>query len=173
MAAIFAFTCSCCGQVHEGSPSVAFRMPAPYASLSEAQRASMAVLSDDLCTITHDEGTDYFVRAVLEIPIHGVEEPFLWGVWMSLSEKSYRRYTETFDAPVKDDVFFGWLCNRLGPYPFEGSRGANVAVQPGGQRPHVFLHQDHIDTDALVHDQVHGISVARAQQIAEQIFHAG
>ena len=32
MAGIFAFTCSYCGEVHEGSPSFAYRAPDPYLS---------------------------------------------------------------------------------------------------------------------------------------------
>ena len=117
MAAIFAYKCSCCGEVHEGSPSIAYSMPDHYAGLSEEQRESMAELSSDFCTITHDEGTDYFIRAVMEIPIHGVDEPFLWGIWVSLSEKSFERYCETYDSPVAGDGFFGWVCNEIPGYP--------------------------------------------------------
>ena len=60
MAAIFAFTCTSCGKMHEGSPSFAFDAPLQYTSLTEEQQKSMAKLSSDLCTITDDEGTDYF-----------------------------------------------------------------------------------------------------------------
>jgi len=171
MAAIFAFKCTCCGEIHEGSPSVGYRMPDQYASLSEEQRAAMGRISSDICTITYEEGTDYFIRAVLEVPIHGVEEPFLWGVWVSLSEKSFTRYVETYDNPVEGDGFFGWVCNAIPAYPFEGSRPADVRVQLGGQRPTVVLHRRDDEIDPLLKDQVLGISVARAQQIAERAFH--
>jgi len=171
MAAIFAFKCSYCGELHEGSPSIGYRMPDQYASLSEEQRAAMGQISSDLCTITHDKGTDYFIRAILEVPIHGVEEPFLWGIWVSLSEKSYTRYVETYDSPVEGDGFFGWVCNSIPAYPYQGSRAADVLVQPGGQRPIVVLHRGEAEDDPLVIDQVHGISVARAQEIAESLFH--
>lgn len=172
MAAIFAFKCNCCGEIHEGSPSIGYRMPDQYACLSEEQRSAMGKISSDFCTITHDEGTDYFIRAVLEVPIHGVEEPFLWGVWVSLSEKSFNRYVQTYDSPVEGDGFFGWVCNAIPAYPYGNSRPADVVVQIGGQRPKVFLHRGEHEDDTLVIDQVHGISVARAQQIAERAFHA-
>ena len=171
MAAIFAFKCTCCGEIHEGSPSVAFRAPDQYASLSDEQKSTMGRLSSDLCTISHDEGTDYFIRAVLEVPIHGVEEPFLWGVWVSLSKESFDRYQETYDEPVEGDGFFGWLCNTLEAYSWKESRAADVYVQLGGQRPKVVLHRSDPDTDPLVIDQANGISVARAQQIAERSLH--
>lgn len=171
MAAIFAFKCSCCGELHEGSPSIGYRMPDQYASLSQEQRAAMGELSEDLCTISHDDGVDYFIRTILEVPIHGVEEPFLWGIWVSLSEKSYRRYVETYDDPVEGDGFFGWVCNEIPAYPFEGARPADVHVQLGRQRPKVILHRNGREQDPLVRDQVHGISAMRAQEIAEQVFH--
>src|SRR5215217_4790318 len=122
MATIFTSKCSFCGEIHEGSPSFGFRAPDQYASLSEDQKAKMGTLTEDFCTITHEEGTDHFIRAVLEIPIHGAEEPFLWGVWVSLSEKSFNRYRETYDQPVAGEKFFGWVCNQLSPYPYDNPR---------------------------------------------------
>ena len=171
MAAIFAFKCSSCDEIHEGSPSVGYKMPDQYASLSDQQKASMGTLSPDFCTITHEEGTDYFVRAILEIPIHGVEEPFLWGVWVSLSKKSYQRYWDTYDNPVEGDGFFGWVCNTPKEYPTDAVRPADVRVQFGRQRPKVVLHRSECEHDPMVIDQVNGISVARAQQIAERTWH--
>jgi hypothetical protein len=50
MAAIFAFKCNCCGDIHEGSPSFAFRAPDHYAELSAEQQAKNK-LSDDLCMV--------------------------------------------------------------------------------------------------------------------------
>lgn len=173
MAAIFAFKCSCCGDIHEGSPSIAFRAPDHYASLSDEQKASIGELSSDFCTITHDDGTDYFVRAVLEVPIHGIEEPFLWGIWVSLSQKSFERYYETYEAPVEGEGFFGWVCNDISVYPYASYRPADVVVQLGGQRPKVILHTGDPEDDQLVMDQTEGISVARAQELAEKAMHNG
>jgi hypothetical protein len=172
MAAIFAFRCSCCGKVHEGSPSFGFRAPDQYASLSDEQKERMGTLTEDFCTITHEEGTDRFIRAVLEIPIHGIEEPFLWGVWVSLSEKSFNRYKETYHAPVEGEGFFGWVCNRIALYPYDRSRPSDVVVQLGRSRPKVVLHRGDPEDDPLVIDQINGISIARAQELAERALHA-
>lgn len=173
MAAIFAFTCSRCAEVHEGSPSFGFDAPDHYNDLSDADKASMATLSSELCTITDGETTDRFVRAVIEVPIQGVEEPFLWGVWVSLSEKSYARYLETADDPVAGEAFFGWVCNRIAVYPWSQPRPANVVVQPRGERPLVMLHARDTPDDPLAQDQAQGISIARAQQLAERVLHGG
>lgn len=171
MAAIFSFKCSCCGELHEGSPSFGYRAPDQYATLSEEQKASMGSISDDFCAITHDEGTDYFIRTVLEVPIHGVEDPFLWGVWVSLSERSFDRYYETYDDPVEGETFFGWVCNDIAIYPRASSRAADVVVQVGKQRPKLVLHKGDAEDDQLVLDQTHGISIARAQELAERALH--
>jgi hypothetical protein len=171
MAAIFAFKCTCCGEVHEGSPSIAFRAPDHYAGLTEEHKASMGKLSNDFCSITHGENTDYFVRAVLEVPIDGVEDPFLWGVWVSLSKKSFDRYWETYEDPVEGECFFGWVCNEISVYPYPTTRPADVALQTNNQRPKVVLHRNDQEDDQLVSDQVDGISVTRAQELAERALH--
>ena len=171
MGAIFAFVCKSCGRVHEGSPSFGFDAPYQYASLSEEQKAAMSKLTSDFCTITHDEGTDRFIRTVLEIPIIGVAEPFVWGVWVSLSEKSYSRYVDTYDDPLEGEVFFGWVCNTLPYYPPGGPLGANVVVQLGRQRPKLLLRTTEDPAHPLVIDQREGITVARAQEIAEIAMH--
>jgi hypothetical protein len=167
MAAIFAFKCTCCGEIHEGSPSIAFRAPDHYACLSEDQKASWG----KFCTITKDENTDCFIRTILEVPIHGVEEPFLWGVWVSLSKKSFDRYWETYENPTEGECYFGWVCNEIPGYAYSKSRPADVIVQLNGQRPKVILHLGDPEDDQLVADQVHGISVAQAQQLAENALH--
>lgn len=171
MAAIFAFNCSCCGALHEGSPSFAFAAPDPYSWLNEEQKQRMAQISDDLCIIQHEERTDYFVRAVLEVPIHGVSEPFTWGVWVSASKQSFERYVQTFESPVAGDGFFGWLCNHIDLYPTDQSRPSDVQIQSGGIRPKVVLHSSTDETDQLVIDQLSGISVERAQSLAERAMH--
>jgi len=171
MAAIFAFTCSCCGKLHEGSPSFGFRAPDHYSGLSEKQKADLGKLSDDFCTIESGKGTDFFIRAVLEVPIHGVGEPFLWGVWVSLSEKNFVRYRETYASQVEGEIFFGWVCNSISLYPYRSTRPADVVVQGNRSRPKIVLHKGDQDDDPLVVDQVYGISIRRAQSLAERAMH--
>ncbi len=174
MAAIFAFKCDTCGEVHEGSPSIALLAPDPYLGLSDAQKNTIATMDEDLCIINYGERSDYFVRAVLEVPIHGVEEPFLWGVWVSASEKSFHRYAEILNgatAAVEGDGFFGWVCNQISVYPYGHRRAADVFLQPEGNRPKAMLHRSENDVDPLVIDQVHGISIRRAQELAEKAMH--
>ena len=168
MAAIFAYTCACCGERHEGSPSFGYPAPVHYNDLTEAEKAR-ATLTADTCEIERDDGTvDRFVRAVLEIPIHGVEEDFLWGVWVSLSEASFARYIETWAEPDESDAYFGWFCNQLPGYPKTLSLKTKVHPGGGGQRP--WLELEPTDHPLSVHAR-EGLAIAQAQAIAEAAMH--
>jgi len=167
MAGIFSFKCSACGKIHEGAPSFAFQAPDPYLEQPK-ERQEAGKLETDTCWYEDDDGIQYFIRVCLEIPIQGVSEPFLWGVWVSLSQKSFERYLETYDSPDTHDRYFGWFCNRL-PY-YADTYALKTLVHPrrGNTRPYIELE----DTDhPLSIDFRQSISIQRAQEIAEQILH--
>ena len=168
MAAIFAFTCSCCGQIHEGSPSFGYKTPMPFDHLSDHDKQSIAQINDDLCKIEHPEGTDYFARVVLELPIHETEEPFLWGVWVSLSKESFDKYTSTWGEHDESDSYFGWFCNRLPYYPDTINLKTNVRPRNGGARPYLELQPSDHPLAAHYH---HGLTAQEAQVIAEEAMH--
>jgi hypothetical protein len=168
MAAIYAFTCSHCGKRYKGSPSFAFQAPSYYNELTEAEKQSIARLSDDLCEIRHPEGTDYFAWVLLEIPIHGISEPFLWGVWVSLSQKSFERYTSTWGEHDESDSYFGWFSNRLPHYPDTINLKTNVRPRNGGLRPCLKLQP--CEHPLAIHFRS-GLTVQEAQAIAEAAMH--
>lgn len=168
MTKIFSFTCGECGELHEGSPSFSYPEPMYVASLSDEDRSDIEKSSDDLFVVKHEEGHHYFARVILEIPIHGCKEPFLWGGWVSLSEESFDRYLDTWDEAVESDSYFGWFNNAL-PY-YEESAGLKTQVRPrtGGNRPYIELEKD---SGELADDYYNGISIEKAQAIAEICMH--
>lgn len=164
----FEFTCSRCGRLHEGSPSFGYSHPHQYDELDEDEKREIAFLSDDFCKIERPEQTDRFIRTVLEVPIHGVEEPFLWGVWISVSQKNYERYRENFESEAYEDSYPGWFCNRLPYYPDTLYLEARALVRPGGQRPTLELRPtDH----PLSRDSRDGISRETAAEIFQVAIH--
>lgn len=169
MAGIFSFKCSCCGEIHEGSPSFGFNAPAPFLEQPE-QIQKKGKLGSDLCYYKDEDGFHYFIRVVLEIPIHGVDQPFLWGVWVSLSEKNYNRYIESYDDPDTSDCYFGWFCNYLPFYENTYALKADVRPRSGGDRPYIELHES---SHQLAVDYHEGISIEKAQEIAEHCLHKG
>jgi hypothetical protein len=169
MGAIFSFKCSCCGKIHEGSPGFSFKGPAPFFEQSEEVQ-KQGKLSSDLCYYTDDEGVHYFIRVVLEIPIHGVEESFMWGVWVSLGEQNYKRYVETYDKPDTNDCYFGWFSNYLPFYKNTYALKTDVHPREGGDRPYIELHEAEHELAVDFHN---GITIQRAQEIAEKCLHKG
>lgn len=168
MASIFSFKCSSCDQIHEGAPSFAYNEPASYSDLTEDDKKNNAKIDSDLCCIKVDENRFNFIRVCLEIPIHNHTEPFIWGVWVSLSDENFARYIETWDSPVESDCYFGWFNNRLPYYPNTLSLKTNVHPRLNGIRPSISLElTDH----PLSIDYHEGISIARAQEIAELVMH--
>jgi hypothetical protein len=169
MGGIFSYKCATCSRIHEGSPSYGFAEPWHYHILSEDQRANIAKLSEDACIIKDSDQVDYFIRVCLEVPIIAVEQPFVWGVWISLSEDNFRRYNETWDSPVETDEYFGWLCTKLPFYPDTLGLKTLARPRPNGQRPTITLEPtDH----PLSVDFREGVTIARAQEIAEQLAHS-
>lgn len=139
-----------------------------YDQLSDEEKQNSASLTGDTCKITHSEGTDYFARVVLEIPIHGVEEPFTWGMWVSLSKQSFDRYTSSWGDHDQTDSYFGWLSNRLPHYPNTINLKTNARPRNGGLRPLLEL----LDAEhPLVVDLRQGLTIQQAQQIAESAMH--
>ena len=76
----FEFRCDCCGRIHAGSPSFAYNRPFAYFIVPEDERDSRIEIDSDTCAI---DGESFYIRTILEIPIHGADEPFTWGVWVS------------------------------------------------------------------------------------------
>ena len=90
----FGFTCSSCGDFHVGMPSFGWEWPVQYLMVAEGERDRRVELAPDYCVI---DQRWFFVRGCLDIHVHGHEEPFSWGAWVSLSEKSFQRYVEQHD----------------------------------------------------------------------------
>ena len=55
----------------------------------------------------------------IEIPIVDAASLFIWSVWCSLSEKSFRHMGDRWNEPsrAEDPPYFGWLTSQLAGYP--------------------------------------------------------
>jgi hypothetical protein len=125
-------------------------------------------LGTDLCEYSDEDGPHFFIRVCLEVPIHGVEDPFMWGVWVSLSDTNFARYVETYDSPRVDESYFAWFGNYL-PY-YEKTYALKCRVHPrlGNTRPALELERTEHPLSRDFHE---GISIARAQEIAQVAAH--
>ncbi len=156
-------TCPQCGKDHEELPAMTFLTPASYYWLSKEEKQTIATITQDTCIIRNEDQTDYFIRAVMPMHLTDACHSFNYGVWVSLSEKSFNDYqTRDFDAEPEDIIYFGWLCNIPSQYEDTESIGTNVVVSNNKQRPIVYPHREQMHLP-LVRDVYEGITLAEAK----------
>jgi len=160
-----AWTCSCCGKQYDDLPlDVGLLAPDPWLDLTEAERESRGKLDSDICTIdTHN-----FVRGCLEVPVIDHQDVFVWGVWVSVSDKSFATILNLWNAEIRDDQppMFAWLCNTIGGYPQTFGLKTHLYLRNDGQRPFIRLEPtDH----PLAREQREGITLSRVEEIVSAI----
>lgn len=151
-------------------PAIGFITPDPYNELSEDERSTyQAECNGDFCIIRYPDQTDRFIRTVLHIPIIGHEETLEYGVWVSVSEKSFNDYKSHFHDNPENVVYFGMICNWLPSYETNTfGLHCNVVTQLNNQRPLLQLHQS--SKHPLVRDFYQGIEYAEAQARIDAVF---
>jgi hypothetical protein len=148
-------------------PTFGWDWPIQYLGVPEQERADRVQLDTDTCVI---DGQWFFVRGCLEIPVHGHDEPFSWGVWLSLSKTSFGRFGELYEDVSREpgEAFFGWLCSAIPGYSDTQSLKTYVHVRPWPTRPYVELEPtDHL----LAVEQREGITRERVAAIYDRLVH--
>jgi len=159
------FVCHSCGKTHDELPlDIGFDYPDLYFDVPKEERASRVFHNADYCVIDRQH---HFVRGYVPIPILGAQPPrdfFRWGVWVSLSQKSFENYISLQGLEVpKDTSYFGWLCNRISEYPDEPLK-CDVFPQEK-LRPRIRIQRcDH----PLYREQTEGIPLQRVHDLVMQ-----
>ena len=161
------YKCSICGQIHSEWPALTYSSPTNYFQLSEEEKATIANLDSDFCIINYEDQTDRFIRVTLSMKVIDSEEDLDYGLWVSLSEKSFNDYEENYNNPNHETTYFGWLCNTLPDYENTMSIPINVVTQLGDQRPKIFPHKDH--DHQFVRDFYNGITSHEAQRRVDEM----
>jgi hypothetical protein len=156
------FRCATCGEEHEGLPDLGMVAPDPYLEVEEAERAERTTLTPDRCTVRDDEGEHYFVRGVILIPLHGQDEPFGIGAWVSQSRENFEKYA----ANEEMTSTFGWLVSRMAHYDESTFLlKTRVHFRAGGKRPTIELEPTE---HPLAVEQRNGITIGRAWEIVHR-----
>lgn len=162
------FKCSTCGKFHNELPMrFSAEAPALYFSIPEAEREARCDLTAGVCIV---DDKHFFVCGSLEIPVIDGSQPFVWGIWVSLSLENFKRTAELWDTPGRENEppYFGWFSSALPLYPPTLNLKANVQTRRVGQFPLVELGPtDH----PLAIEQREGITMDRVRQIAEGLLH--
>jgi hypothetical protein len=163
------YKCATCGKVHEGLPmSFAAEFPDMYAKMNREDRDSRAVIGSDQCIIDQQW---FFVRGCLEIPIVGLDDPFLWGLWVSIREEVFDQIEDCWELEGRElcrGPFKGRLANSLAEYPETLNLKTKILVQPLGTRP-LFVIEEAAHPLAI--EQASGISRTRALELASFALH--
>jgi hypothetical protein len=157
------FVCSRCGKAHPGIPTIGFRFPIDYLDVPEAERKERVFLTDDTCVIDDER---FFVRGCLEIPVLDGCDPFMWGVWVAVSEEAFYEFQDLLGVDVRSQhgPFKGRLSSPPRPYPDSTNLRAIVRLRDHGIRPLVLLDSS---THPLALEQKNGISRKRVAEIVE------
>jgi hypothetical protein len=164
------FTCNICGAAHD-IDEISFGTDAPvqWDLLSDVERAR-SLLGGEQCEIESREGRSFYIRACLEIPIRGTGRMFAWGVWCSLSEKSYSEVAAHWNDPARTSIgpHFGWLSTKIPGYPDTVFLKTMVRQREVGVRPLVELEPtDH----PLAIDQRDGIDEDGLKKMVIELLH--
>lgn len=148
--------------MHYGAPA-----PALWFTIPEAERERRCLLSSDQCII---DDQHFFIVGNLELPVAGVAEPFSWDVWVSLSDRNFARACELWEQPGRESEppYFGWVSTSLPGYPETLNLKSEVHTRAVGRRPRVELEPT---AHPLAVEQRQGITLERAQEIAELVLH--
>src|SRR5262245_20353992 len=161
------FTCLTCGQRHEGIPTFGWDYPIQVLDVPDEERKQRVALGTDDCIIDSEH---FFVRGCLEIPLKGQDEPFIWGVWVSLSQENYERFRELYNSHGRENEppYFGWLCSVLPGYPDTLFLKTSVHLRTKPTCPFIELEPtDH----PLSTEQKNGITMEGVREIYERITH--
>jgi hypothetical protein len=157
------YTCSCCVKEHEDWPTLVYRSPTNYDTLSESDKENIGRLDTDFCVITHSDQTDRFIRCTLTQKVIDHCEDLEYGLWVSLSDKSFQDYSDNFNNENHKTKYFGWLSNDLPDYDFSGgSIPTTVFTRTGNSRPEIVPHQDF--DHPFINDYYNGITKTEAER---------
>jgi hypothetical protein len=162
------FQCRACGQFHDVLP-LSFSVKAPLAvtriPLEEIEQR--VVITKDQCVI---DGTKFFLRGRIVVPIIDLDEPFIWGVWAEISPKTFIRTQEQWNTEGREFTppDPGWLDTELPLYGNTINLEVDVYTQVVGRRPHFTVIAE---DNPLAIEQRTGITLARVEDIAATVLH--
>jgi len=162
------FLCGVCGERHEVLPlSYSVKAPNAVTAVPLEDLEKRVVITRDQCVI---DGRDFYLRGRIPVPIIGLDEPFIWGVWAEISPKNFLRSNEVWhiEGREREPAFPGWLNNELFLFGNTINLEVSVQTQKVGWRPHfTVVDQNH----PLAIDQRNGMTLKRVEEIAEIILH--
>jgi hypothetical protein len=162
------FRCDICLEWHDALPwSYSVKVPLAAARIPDEELDRRVVFTLDQCVV---DGLDFFLRGRIPVPVHGHDQPFIWGVWAKVSSRDFVRTNDLWKANGRESepAYSGWLDTNIPLYGDTCNLELRVRTQPVGRRPHFEM----VDAaHPLSVEQREGVSVQRVQEIAQEFLH--
>ncbi|WP_158793027.1 DUF2199 domain-containing protein [Granulicella sp. L60] len=161
------FSCQVCGERHVLPLSYSVKVPLAATMIPANELDERLVITPDQCVI---DGRDFYLRGRILVPVIGLEEPFVWGVWAEVGPKNFVRTNELWTVEGREDEppFQGWLNSELPLFGNTINLEVGVQTQPVGQRPRFTV----VDCEhSLAVEQSEGITMQRVEEIAVRMLH--
>jgi hypothetical protein len=161
------FLCSVCGERHELPLSYSVKVPMAVAGIPAEELEQRVVWTPEQCVI---DGKDFYLRGRIPIPVDGLEEPLIWGVWAEVSPMNFMRSNELWQTEGREQeaAFPGWLQTEIPIYGNTVNLEVRVQTQVVGMRPHFgIVDEEH----PLAVEQREGLLMERLEEIAEMMLH--
>ncbi len=161
------FVCRVCGELHPIAMKYSVKFPQAAIDLPKDELEDRLVVTPDQCVI---DDRDFYLRGRILVPVLGMEEPFVWGVWTEVSPKDFIRTNEMWKVQgrEREPAFPGWLNTRLPLFGETINLEVDVQTQVVGRRPQFSVRDT---SHPLAVEQRNGITLDRVRAIAEQIAH--
>lgn len=160
------FKCNCCGKIYDNIPlTFGNDYPAFYYTIPENEIDSRIEYEKSLCVI--DEKF-FFHRVRLEIPILDYPENLNFDIWTTISKENFIKRNEDWNNPerISNEPYFGWLENEIPTYSDTFHLETVSMENMVGEIPNLeIIDKNH----SLYFDQQNGISLEKAQKIAQYI----
>ncbi len=155
--------CKCCGKQFDTLQlAYALDIPDPWLAIPEHERRLRATLTTDRCII---DGTQFLIRARIELPVQDCAETFIWGLWASVSREHYDRIAALWSVEIRDQEppIPATLGSDISVYPPTTGLACTLHLRNAGRRPSIRLAPaDH----PLAIEQRDGVTLERVQEIA-------
>jgi hypothetical protein len=153
------YQCKTCGTTHDDLPDISDDKPYYWYTVPEAEREQRTFLTADTCVIDEE---DFFIRGVINLPVHDYHRDFGFGVWVSQKKENFLKYIENSESN-QIGPFFGWLSTEISFYGESTLSLKTMAHFPGGTR------RPTIEVEPTPHplslDQLEGITLEKAWEI--------
>jgi len=147
--------------------SYGMKVPQSAKEIPAEELERRVMLTPDQCVI---DGRDFYLRGRILVPVLGLEEPFVWGVWVEVSPKIFLRTNElwTKEGRENEPPFPAWLNTELPLFGNTINLEVSVQTQRVGRRPQFTVVDE---SHPLAIEQRNGITVERVEEIAEEMAH--